>query len=551
MCILWTVSTYTLVVFMPVYVQRAFGIASSQAFTAALIGNVFMVITCVLAGAVSDRIGRKRVLIAAAILLLVVPHPLLWLVKAAPGLSTMIFVQSLFCIMAAAVRRGHACGAVRNLPDPGAGDRHVAVLQRGHDGVRRVRPRDPDLVVPGRRRVRAGLVCERRRGLRSGRDRRNATQACLTNGAPRRPGRGDVAVPLVPSLRRTEMSDFDLVVSGRVVLTDRVLEQGYVAIRGGTIERVGEGAGPSASERQDFGSALVLPGAVDSQVHSNSQRGQEGFEWSSRAARGGRRHHHRRHAVRRRQHDLHRRAPRRQGGRRRPRIAGRLRAVRNDPAGRRHPSTSTRWSRPALRRSSSRPTRRIRSAFRAFPTPLLHDVFAAVARHGLMAGVHNENDECARAFGSKVAASGQTDYRAHGLSRPPVTETLAIAEVYELAAATGCSAHIVHCSVGRGYTLAAAYRAQGVDATIEACIHYLTLCEEDDVSRLCGKAKINPPIRGGRRSRSRRSSKSSSFYPRPRAAGDESVSLNADVERLFLSAPACGGRRECFPKRRR
>jgi len=34
------------------------------------------------------------------------------------------------------------------------------------------------------------------------------------------------------------MSDFDLVVTGRVVLTDRVLDDGYVAIRGGIVERV-------------------------------------------------------------------------------------------------------------------------------------------------------------------------------------------------------------------------------------------------------------------------------------------------------------------------
>jgi len=43
--------------------------------------------------------------------------------------------------------------------------------------------------------------------------------------------------------------------------------------------------------------------------------------------------------------------------------------------------------------------------------------------------------------------------------------------------------------------LAAAYRAQGHGATIEACVHYLTLDEENDVRRLGGKAKINPPLR--------------------------------------------------------
>jgi allantoinase len=67
--------------------------------------------------------------------------------------------------------------------------------------------------------------------------------------------------------------------------------------------------------------------------------------------------------------------------------------------------------------------------------------------------------------------------------------------VYELGIGAGCPVHIVHCSIGRGYEMAAAYRAQGLAATIEACIHYLTLDEENDVRRLGGKAKINPPLR--------------------------------------------------------
>ena len=109
--------------------------------------------------------------------------------------------------------------------------------------------------------------------------------------------------------------------------------------------------------------------------------------------------------------------------------------------------------------------------------------------------MHNENDEMVRAAMAQVEAQGLTDYRAHGLSRPPITEALATAEVYEIGAATGCHAHIVHCSIGRGYEMAADYRSHGYAATIEACIHYLTLDEENDVKRLGGKAKINPPLR--------------------------------------------------------
>ncbi|MFL9826693.1 hypothetical protein [Rhodoplanes sp. SY1] len=57
------------------------------------------------------------------------------------------------------------------------------------------------------------------------------------------------------------MGDFDLVVTGHVVLTDRTIPCGFVAVRDGTVERVGAGDGPAARERHDFGAALVLPGS--------------------------------------------------------------------------------------------------------------------------------------------------------------------------------------------------------------------------------------------------------------------------------------------------
>jgi allantoinase len=133
--------------------------------------------------------------------------------------------------------------------------------------------------------------------------------------------------------------------------------------------------------------------------------------------------------------------------------------------------------------------------FPRIPPHILYACFQAVGKRGLIAGIHNENDEMVRAFMAEVEAKGITDYTAHGLSRPPIAEALATAEVYELGAGAGCPVHIVHSSIGRGYELAASYRAQGHGATIEACVHYLILDEENDVRRLGGKAKINPPLR--------------------------------------------------------
>ena len=78
--------------------------------------------------------------------------------------------------------------------------------------------------------------------------------------------------------------------------------------------------------------------------------------------------------------------------------------------------------------------------FPRIPPQTLHACFKAISRHGLIAGVHNKNDEMVRAAIQAVETSGIRDYRAHAMSRPPATETLAMAEVYELAADAGCRA---------------------------------------------------------------------------------------------------------------
>jgi len=290
------------------------------------------------------------------------------------------------------------------------------------------------------------------------------------------------------------MSDFDLVVTGRVVRTDRVIDDGYVAIRDGLVERVGVGAPPSAQERHDFGDAYVLPGAIDSQVHSRSQKDQEDFIWSTRAAAAGGVT-----TIVDMPYDAGFLVC--DGDRVRQKAAEAGAQARVDFAlygtvapedGAKHIAAMVEAGASAFKFSTfnTDPKR-----FPRIPPQTLFACFAEIARHGLAAGVHNEDDEMVRAATAEVKAAGITDYRAHGLSRPPVAETLAMAEVYEIGAHTGCSSHVVHCSVGRGYDLCEAYRRQGFDATIEACIHYLILDEEHDVSRLVGKAKINPPIR--------------------------------------------------------
>jgi len=290
------------------------------------------------------------------------------------------------------------------------------------------------------------------------------------------------------------MADFDTVLIGTLVLPDRLVPHGYVAIAGDKIAAVGDGPAPAARDRHDLGDALILPGAIDAQVHSLSQKDQEDFIWSTRSAAAG--------GV-----TTIVDMPYDEGN-----VVNSARAVRIkvehagaqarvdfalygtiDPAeGVTRIAEMVDAGVAAFKFSTfgTHPTR-----FPRIPPMLLAEAFAAIAPTGLVAGVHNEDDEFIRAAIDKVKAAGITDWRAHGLSRPPLTELLATLQIYETGAQTGCPAHVVHCSLSRGYDIAARYRAEGFAASIECCIHYLVLDEENDVKRLGGKAKINPPIR--------------------------------------------------------
>jgi Dihydroorotase and related cyclic amidohydrolases len=290
------------------------------------------------------------------------------------------------------------------------------------------------------------------------------------------------------------MSDFDLVLTGHVVLCDREVENGFVAVRDGKIALLGEGTAPFARERHDLGAAMILPGAVDAQVHSLSQKGAEGFAASTAAAAAG--------GV-----TTIVDMPYDEGNLVCSAKAVGLKAEEAEAEARVDVALygTIDPTEGAARISEQAEAGVCGFKFSTFGTDpkrfprispaLLMTCFAEVAKTGLAAGVHNEDDAFVREAIAAVEAAGITDWRAHGLSRPPMTEILAALQIYETGVVTGCPVHVVHCSLGRGYEIAKRYRDEGHHATVECCIHYLTLDEENDVARLGGKAKINPPIR--------------------------------------------------------
>lgn len=293
------------------------------------------------------------------------------------------------------------------------------------------------------------------------------------------------------------MSDFDTVLRGHIVLASHEIEDGYVAIREGKVQQVASASTgiPSAREAHDLRGLSILPGAIDAQTHSRSQKGQEDFIWSTRSAAAG--------GVTTLV-DM-------------PYDAGRLICnaerfnLKKTEAGEQARVDFALYGTAHPQEGASKIAEQVEAGaigfkfstfgtdperFPRIPPYMMHDCFAEIAKYGLVAGVHNEDDETIKYLIEKVKADGITDYKAHTLSRPVYSENLAVLQIYELGASTGCRAHVVHCSNSRGYDICANYQKQGFNTTIEACLHYLVLCEEDDVARLGGRAKVNPPIRG-------------------------------------------------------
>lgn len=90
--VLGTVSTY-LVLFMPTYGVRQLGLAPSVTFAAIALTGVIQMLFSPLVGHLSDRLGRTRIMLMSAVLLLVLIYPAFVFLVAHPTFGTLIVVQ--------------------------------------------------------------------------------------------------------------------------------------------------------------------------------------------------------------------------------------------------------------------------------------------------------------------------------------------------------------------------------------------------------------------------------------------------------------------------
>lgn len=124
----------------------------------------------------------------------------------------------------------------------------------------------------------------------------------------------------------------------------------------------------------------------------------------------------------------------------------------------------------------------------------LYRALQLVAETGLVCAVHAENNTLLAYHTRLLVEAGRNDPPAHGESRPPHVEALAIATLLTLNERIGANLHIAHLSAEEPLQVFRRFKATGSTATAETCPHYLFFTE-DDLRTHGSYAKINPPLR--------------------------------------------------------
>ena len=289
------------------------------------------------------------------------------------------------------------------------------------------------------------------------------------------------------------MTEFDTIVLGTVVTATDTIEDGYVAIHNETIAAIGQGAPPPAARTLDHRGSHILPGLVDGHMHTASSIGWPGIEGATRSAAAG--------GVTTcvdMPYDVPQAVT--DAAILAEKIAWLQRTAHVDMA--LYGTIAKHGGLDAIAGLAAAGV----SAFKLstyeydpvrFPRidhPTMLAAFTEIAKTGLPVCVHNEDQELVEHLTATARAAGQTHPIMHARTRPPLAETMADLEIFEMGLQTGAHVHIAHSSLSRGFDIAATFRGMGGQATGETCIQYLSMTE-DDLIRLGGRGKCNPPFR--------------------------------------------------------
>jgi MFS family permease len=92
-----TITYYIVLVYMPTFAKTQLKIPLGEAFTAQVIALVCLTVVIPVVGALSDRLGRRAILVPATLVLLVVLYPLFRYLIAAPDFGRLALTQAVLC----------------------------------------------------------------------------------------------------------------------------------------------------------------------------------------------------------------------------------------------------------------------------------------------------------------------------------------------------------------------------------------------------------------------------------------------------------------------
>lgn len=98
---LCTVSMYTIVLFMPTYATRQFGLATSVGFLGGMLVGAIQLVLMPLFGTMSDRFGRLPICFISAVMMSLLFYPMFAWLAASPTLQTLLIVQAIFGVLMA------------------------------------------------------------------------------------------------------------------------------------------------------------------------------------------------------------------------------------------------------------------------------------------------------------------------------------------------------------------------------------------------------------------------------------------------------------------
>ncbi|OHV09352.1 MFS transporter [Kushneria phosphatilytica] len=98
---LWTVAYYVMLAYMPTFLQQHAGLTGTQSLWSNTIGLCVLVVAAPLMGALSDRWGRRTLLLSSCVAFFLLAWPLFVWVTGARTLGLAIVVQCLFAVMIA------------------------------------------------------------------------------------------------------------------------------------------------------------------------------------------------------------------------------------------------------------------------------------------------------------------------------------------------------------------------------------------------------------------------------------------------------------------